>query len=674
LKKIVLAVFLVSVSAMAQIRGRAIDLGLDNTGATDVGAKLNAYCSIYSSSDTMPAIYLPPGTYLITTPVNCTGSSTNLRQFTLIGEGRSGWGSNGTVTFNCNTPGQTCFWINNSQASTGSYKGPRIEHVTFTDTSSSGNDYALLRITQFNNIELNDLQFNNSVGSVYSTGTVSLTNGSTTVTGTGTSWTSAMQWGRIQIGGNFYEINAVNSATQLTLTSSYTGTTASGVAYAIDYGGVGLMLEGDSATGFTQYGTVSNLFAFNNMLAVDMVGGPTTASGNSRIKFYGGYIDCHRNPDSGAFWIGKYNDTMDWNVSANNCAVFGQIESGHANRIMGEMENTGAFTVVTTCNGGTAAQSCTRGLVINADAVSTGHDNELIGAYIYNVGNAVTYLSSNSTTGYITSPRFRSNLNNYVWSDGSTGCSTTQTNATVLASDCVFAPSGISGLSLPVDQLTSPSTNGTLDFNQYSSTWRWGQNAVTTGNGLTIRDTTTNTGTGTLFTVQTYSGTSGMQPFNLQGAVNQFYMSRTGNVYEQATTAATSSSNVNSYYSALCGNIWNGSASTSDCFRWIVQEGSGANPISTYQLTHSGSTGNTQVDLTGVGLVKFGTEGQVVLSSGTATVNSVWASTTANIQLTNCKAGGTPGILSVGTITAGTSFVINSTSSMDTSTVCWSIH
>lgn len=62
--------------------------------------------------------------------------------------------------------------------------------------------------------------------------------------------------------------------------------------------------------------------------------------------------------------------------------------------------------------------------------------------------------------------------------------------------------------------------------------------------------------------------------------------------------------------------------------------------------------------------------------SGAMTAGSITISTTAvtassRIYLTHATLGGTQGVLSVGTITAGTSFVINSSSNTDTGTVNW---
>ena len=69
----------------------------------------------------------------------------------------------------------------------------------------------------------------------YKTGTVAVTNGSVTVTGTGTAFVGAVVAGHSFIGPDerTYEISAVVSATQITLARPYLGATASGQAYAI---------------------------------------------------------------------------------------------------------------------------------------------------------------------------------------------------------------------------------------------------------------------------------------------------------------------------------------------------------------------------------------------------------------------------------------------------------
>lgn len=70
----------------------------------------------------------------------------------------------------------------------------------------------------------------------YQTGTVSVTNGSAVVTGSGTAWSGEVAGGDIFtiVGDNtWYEVASVDSATQITLAANYAGTTGSGKNYAI---------------------------------------------------------------------------------------------------------------------------------------------------------------------------------------------------------------------------------------------------------------------------------------------------------------------------------------------------------------------------------------------------------------------------------------------------------
>lgn len=69
----------------------------------------------------------------------------------------------------------------------------------------------------------------------YRTGTISVTNGSATVTGSGTSWVANVSAGEAIYlpDGKFYEIQTVDSATQITLVSAYTGTSLSGQTYKV---------------------------------------------------------------------------------------------------------------------------------------------------------------------------------------------------------------------------------------------------------------------------------------------------------------------------------------------------------------------------------------------------------------------------------------------------------
>jgi hypothetical protein len=65
--------------------------------------------------------------------------------------------------------------------------------------------------------------------------------------------------------------------------------------------------------------------------------------------------------------------------------------------------------------------------------------------------------------------------------------------------------------------------------------------------------------------------------------------------------------------------------------------------------------------------------GQATLVAGTVTVAHTGIAANSRIFLSRNTPGGTLGFLSVGAITAGVSFVINSSNGADTSTVNWLI-
>jgi len=67
----------------------------------------------------------------------------------------------------------------------------------------------------------------------YSTGTVSLTQNSGTVTGSGTTFTSAMVGRQLRVGGQIYDISAYSSATSITITPVWGPPSTSAAAYSI---------------------------------------------------------------------------------------------------------------------------------------------------------------------------------------------------------------------------------------------------------------------------------------------------------------------------------------------------------------------------------------------------------------------------------------------------------
>lgn len=73
------------------------------------------------------------------------------------------------------------------------------------------------------------------IPTAYTTGTVDLVQSSTSVVGTGTAWTSALEQQQLYIAGcgPYYTISSVIDATHLTLESAFGGTSQTGIAYEI---------------------------------------------------------------------------------------------------------------------------------------------------------------------------------------------------------------------------------------------------------------------------------------------------------------------------------------------------------------------------------------------------------------------------------------------------------
>jgi hypothetical protein len=102
-----------------------------------------------------------------------------------------------------------------------------------------------------------------------------------------------------------------------------------------------------------------------------------------------------------------------------------------------------------------------------------------------------------------------------------------------------------------------------------------------------------------------------------------------------------------------------------------------------HDFQNNGTT-KFQIDFNGKVVVPTGggadTAGRSVLVLGTVTVSTTAVTANSVISLTNCVPGGTAlGLPTVGTVSAGTSFVINSETTalavqtLDTSTICWRI-
>jgi hypothetical protein len=105
----------------------------------------------------------------------------------------------------------------------------------------------------------------------YKTGTVTVTNGSATVTGAGTLFVGAVQAGAAFVGPNrqVYEVVAVISATQLTISPAYVGSSQPGAAYGI-------------------FPTYAALVSFNTRLNTLLVNYESVLTGAGAGKFLNG--------------------------------------------------------------------------------------------------------------------------------------------------------------------------------------------------------------------------------------------------------------------------------------------------------------------------------------------------------------------------------------------------
>lgn len=97
--------------------------------------------------------------------------------------------------------------------------------------------------------------------------------------------------------------------------------------------------------------------------------------------------------------------------------------------------------------------------------------------------------------------------------------------------------------------------------------------------------------------------------------------------------------------------------------------------VEQFGVNNTGNITDTGMMINGQSLVSDTHEGSSALVNGTVTVST--SSTPSNaysIAIWNCGPAGSVGVPSIGKITTGKSFVINSSLSADKSTVCWWIH
>lgn len=254
-----------------------VDLGLVADGVTDNSPVLQNFFN----TNTYPAeLHFPPGKYYFGSTVNISSS----KLVKLIGDGQvSNISNTGSVTFQSDLHLDSILWFNTPSTSSN-LESCWIEHIQFCDSSSTSTRLkSAIRITNQANFHIHDCGGKNLIPARYTIGTISVVNGSTTVTGSGTSWDYSDFPGWLVVNGYPYEVATYNSGTSLTLAVAYQGATASNVPYVINIGGIFLWL--DPGVGFTQYGQV--LLKSHTVGCPVFMSGGTGATGTSRVKFHG---------------------------------------------------------------------------------------------------------------------------------------------------------------------------------------------------------------------------------------------------------------------------------------------------------------------------------------------------------------------------------------------------
>jgi len=352
------------------------DLGMSSDGSSDCAGALQAF---FDGSKYPAEVHFKPGKYRFDATVETNGNLIKL-----VGDGHiSNIGSTGAVTFFTDKPLTSMLWFNCPVAASN-LQSVWIEHIQFTDTSAGHNALkSAVRITNQANFVLLDVGAKNLIPRRYTTGTVSVTKGSKTVTGTGTNWSPDLLPGFLNVAGYPYEIASINNSGSLTLALMYQGASNSNLTYAISTGGIFLWL--DPGLGFTQYGQV--------LLKSHSVGYPVYmsygagATGTSRIKFRG-YINGGSIPDGIGAYMGPFSDTMEWRVACNSFAFGTVIANGHQNDIGGaDYENAGTPPPVT----GSSAQgyAAPKGVLIMGDSASNTWGNRIVNSYFRQVGTAI---------------------------------------------------------------------------------------------------------------------------------------------------------------------------------------------------------------------------------------------------------------------------------------------
>ena len=136
---------------------------------------------------------------------------------------------------------------------------------------------ALQRVYQYHDWPFYMGEYALETVAVYDTGTVDVVNGSKTLLGTGTTFTSAMVGMKFRVENEepYYRIAAFVSVTELTLEQNYQGSTATGNSYEIYQDEYRLAAEVDKYKIIRQLENNTNLMSFSPTRLDTMVSMPT---------------------------------------------------------------------------------------------------------------------------------------------------------------------------------------------------------------------------------------------------------------------------------------------------------------------------------------------------------------------------------------------------------------
>lgn len=471
----------------------------------------------------------------------------------------------------------------------------------------------------------------------------------------------------------------------------------------------------------SEYVTFDSCFAFSCVL-----GYWDRAAGNNR------YVNCSGlfstdgfrltaggNGDHGACIGCTFNHNIN-NINVQSCTngwIFTGCNSWSGNILLGSTGTANKVIISESAIAiGTITPTTTTNCVLRDNYFTTVTENAASGTlYINNTGSSTNNYYS-TVAGSITSAQLRSSLTDEV----GTGSLVFGTSPTFTTS--ITTPSILGGTTAS-DGITYQSTTATGTPTGMAHKWLGGING-----GVTIMQMN-NDGTNSIGTVAPLANvrlfitgaTNGASAYSLfvrnSNGENLFFIENNGNINYGNATNSTSTHSFNGIatfgttnnaltntisYPAVFQSITSGTATTGSGvgIQFNAENASGTSKnVASFTFPYTDATNTSEDTDFAVNLIRGGSlvesfritaansPGKIILPTGTnasigvssaMTAGTITVSTTAvtassKIFLTYNTIGGTPGFLSAPTasIVAGTSFVINSSSGTDTSTVNW---